>query len=76
MQYEDYRSIGESNVEDLAAVAQPLPEDVEGAGPRVSDDEIAQKANIERISPQQAVEMSSHKITETLNVLVNANAIV
>ena len=32
-QYEDPRSIKESNVEDLAAVAQLLPEDAEGAIP-------------------------------------------
>ena len=31
--YDDHRSIVESNVEDLVVIAQPLPEDVEGASP-------------------------------------------
>ena len=38
-QYDDPRPIGESKVEDLDAVAQPLPEDAEVASPRVSEDE-------------------------------------
>ena len=40
-QYEDFRLIRESNVENLDAVAQPIPEDAEGASTRVSEDEIA-----------------------------------
>ena len=34
-------------------------------------DGIAQEARVERLSPQQTVEVSSHEMTETLNVLVN-----
>ena len=34
-------------------------------------DEVAQEARVEGISPQRTVEISSHEITETLNVLVN-----
>ena len=63
---------GESHVEDLAAVAQPPPEDNEGALPLVSYDEIAQEAS-ERISPHPTVEISSQETTETLSVLVNTD---
>ena len=69
-QYDDLSAIRESHVEDLAAVAQPPPEDSEGAIPLVSDDEIDQEAS-EGISPHPTVEISSQETTETLNVLVN-----
>ena len=69
-QYDDLSAIGESNAEDLAAVAQPPPEDNEGSIPLVSDDKIAQEAS-EGISPHRTVEISSQEKTETLNVLVN-----
>ena len=42
-QCEDPRSIGESNVENLASVVQPLPEDAERASPRVSEEDISHK---------------------------------
>ena len=42
-QYDDLSTIGESHVENLAAVVQPPPEDNEGAIPLVSDDEIAKR---------------------------------
>ena len=51
-QYDDLSAIGESHVEDLAVVAQPPPEDNEGAIPLVSDDEIAQESS-EGIIPTQ-----------------------
>ena len=37
-------------------------------------DGTAQKARVERKSPQQTVEISSHKMTETSNVLVNVGS--
>ena len=40
-QYDDRRPIGELIVEDLAAVAQPLPGVIEGASLRVSEYEFA-----------------------------------
>ena len=49
-QYDDLSAIGESHVEDLAAVAQPPPEDFEGTSPLVPDDHIVQEAR-EAISP-------------------------
>ena len=69
-QYDDLSEIGESHVEDLAAVEQPPPEDNEGSIPLVSYDEIAKEAS-EGISPHRTVEISSQETTETLNVLVN-----
>ena len=62
-QYDDLSAIGESHVEDLAAVAQPSPEDNEEAIPLVSDDEIAQEA-IKGISPHPTVKISSQETTE------------
>ena len=50
--------MGESHVEDLAAVAQPPPEDNEGALPLVSGNDLAQGAS-EGISPHPTVEISS-----------------
>ena len=69
-QYDELSAIGELHVEFLAAVAQPPPEDNEGAIPLVSDDEIAQEAS-EGISSHPTVEISSQETTETLNVPVN-----
>ena len=69
-QYDDLSAIRESDVEDLAAVAQPPPEDSEGAIPLVSCDGLAQEAS-EGISPHPTVVISSQETTETLNVLVN-----
>ena len=69
-QYDDLSAIGESHVEDLAAVAQPPPEDNEGAILLVSDEEIGQEAS-EGISPHPTVKISSQETTETVNVLVN-----
>ena len=51
-QYDDLSAIGESHVEDLAAVAQPPPEDSEGAIPLLSYDDLAQEAS-EGMSPHQ-----------------------
>ena len=64
MAFDDLSASGESHVEDLAAVAQPPPEDNEGAIPLVSDDEIAQEAS-EGISTHPAVEISSQETIET-----------
>ena len=63
-QHDDLSAIGESHVEDLAAVAQPPPEDSEGAIPLVSYDDIAQEAS-EGIIPHPSVEISSQETTET-----------
>ena len=52
-------------------VAQPLPDDAEGASPRLSEDEIDRKARVEEISLQHNVEISFHDITETFNVPIN-----
>ena len=49
-QYDDPRSIAESNVEDMAAVKQPLSEVAEGASLRVPKDEISRKARVEGMS--------------------------
>ena len=51
---DDLSAIGESHVEDLAAVAQPPPEDNEGAIPLVSYDDLAQEAS-EGIRPHPTV---------------------
>ena len=61
-QYDDLSAIGESHVEDLAAVAQPPPEDNERAIPLVSDDEIAKEVS-EGISPHPTVEISPQETT-------------
>ena len=63
-QYDDLSAIGESHVEDLAAVVQPQPEDSEGAIPLVSYDDIAQEAS-EGIIPHPSVQISSQETTET-----------
>ena len=57
-QYDDPISIEELNVNGTSAVAQPLPEDAEGASPHVSEDEISKNARAEGIIPQQTVEIT------------------